>query len=144
MPSPIVVWPSMTDDAPILQFLPMRTCGPTTANAPMTVPAPTTAVGETFAVGIDVRDRLDREQQLGLHDRLPVDFRDCQRFHQRTARGAERDHELQLVAGDDVLAELGAVNAAQLHAETVAAAAVDRSSRDRATAALPPAPAPRS
>ncbi len=45
-------------------------------------------------------------------------------LHERTARRAERDDELQLIAGDDVLAELGAVNAAQLHAETVAAAAV--------------------
>ena len=70
---------------------------------------------------IDVRDRLDREQQLGLDDRLAVDFRDRRRLHQRTARRAERDHELQLIAGNDVLAELGAVDAAQLHAETVAA-----------------------
>ena len=116
MPSPIVVWPSITADAPILQLRPMRTCGPITANAPTVVPAPTTAVGATRGERIDSRDRRHREQQLGLDHRLAVDFGGRSGFHERAAHGAESHDQLELIAGDDVLAELGAVNAAQLHA----------------------------
>ena len=61
------------------------------------------------------------------------------RLHQRTASGAERDDQLQLIAGNDVLAELGAVDAAQLHADAPMAAGVDR-----AAAAPRPASAPQS
>ena len=69
---------------------------------------------------IDVRDRTDGEQQVGFDHGLAVDFGKRRGLHQRPARGAERHDQLQLVAGDDVLAELGAVDAAQLDAGVVA------------------------
>ena len=45
VPSPIVVWPSITDEAPIVQLRPIRTWGPMTANGPTLVPSPMTAPG---------------------------------------------------------------------------------------------------
>ena len=61
-----------------------------------------------FRGRIDVRDRLDGEQELRLHDGLAIDFRERQRFHKRPARGAEGDHQFQLVARDNVSAEFRA------------------------------------
>ena len=117
VPSPIVVWPSITDDAPILQLRPMRTCGPITANAPTMVPAPITAVGDDARERIDVRDRRTAPAAARLR---PPSARRLRRPPSPSRAGRAMAPsvtiELQLIAGDDVLAELGAVNAAQLHA----------------------------
>ena len=135
VPSPIEVCPSITDDAPILQFWPMRTCGPTTANAP-TVGARAddrgwrhaSPAGSICAIGVQ------RQQQLGFDDGLAVDF-----GHGRGLARADRvmapsvTIELQLIAGNDVLAELRAVDATQLdaHARSTAAGRVEQQQRRR-------------
>ena len=71
---------------------------------------------------IDVRDRLNRKQQLRFDDGLSVDFGDRRGLHERATRRAERHHELQLIAGNDLLAELRAINAAQVHPRALTAA----------------------
>ena len=74
------------------------------------------ASGATRAVRIDVaRSASDRQHQLGLGHDLAVDFGEAADASRAAARRAERDLEPQPIAGHDLLAELGAVDAAQLH-----------------------------
>ena len=107
----------MTADAPMRQFAPMRTCGPIVACGPIVVPSPICARGWTIAVGsMSVRSGDQPEQQLGFGDHLVADVGRGLRPRERRAPPAERDFEPQPVAGHDLPAELGVVDAAQVDA----------------------------
>jgi hypothetical protein len=72
-------------EAPIAQLLPMRTCGPTTANGPTLCPADHRR-GRDARLRIDRCRRRDRQHQLRFRNDLSIDFGDRGHTHQRTAR----------------------------------------------------------
>ena len=95
----------------------MRTCGPIVACGPIVVPC------ADLRARMHDRRRIDLgpvghqpEQQLGLGHDLIADVGRGLRARQRRTLPAERDLQPQPIAGHDLTAELGVVDAAQVDA----------------------------
>ena len=96
----------------------------------MTTYGPTTVPAPIARAGMDDRGRIDRDappappappptqphQQLGLRDDVVVDAGDRLRAREPRPARPERDLEPQPIARDDLQAELGVVDAAQVGA----------------------------
>jgi hypothetical protein len=61
--------------------------------------------------GIDVGLRRHRQQQFRFHHRLPIDFGKSGDLDEGATDRAKRDDQPEPIAGDDVPAELGVVDA---------------------------------
>ena len=109
----------MTADAPIRQRARASRAAPIDGVRPdRRALADLRAGGWTIAVGsISVPSGTSRQQQLALGDDLIADDRRWPaRLRQRRAPAPERDFEPQPIAGHDLPAEFGVVDAAQVDA----------------------------
>jgi len=84
-----------------------------------------------FIVGTDVTAHLNGSSSTNPDIDFDQTFGDGSDANEPAATGSKRDGQLQLIAGNDVLAELGVIHAAQVHTHALAARMIDQQQRRR-------------